>query len=470
MSWQASPQEAAGALLARRRARRDFGFFCETALQPFGLKPASHHHILIDALQWVAETPGARLMVFMPPGSAKSTYTSVLFPAWYMSRADGLNVIGASHTATLAEAFSGRVQSQFRENGALLGCGIASENVKRWSTTRRGEYLPAGVGGAVTGFRADLGIIDDPVKSREDADSETMREKAWAWFLADFRTRLKPGGRIALVMTRWHEDDLAGRLLMHQADQWRAIRLPALAEVDDPIGRAPGEPLWADDAYGYGAELLARRDEYEAAGATREWRALYQQSPTAGDGTLFKAAMIRTVDAAQAGGVTVRAWDLAATADAGGRDPDWTAGVKLTRHDDGSFTVLDVVRLRGGPEQVEAAIVNTAAQDGRGVGIGLPQDPGQAGKSQIAYLTRRLAGYRVESSPETGDKATRAAPAASQANVGNLALVKAPWNRAFLEELAAFPAGAKDDQVDAFSRAFAMVATRGATKISTLRL
>ncbi len=119
--------------------------------------------------------------------------------------------------------------------------------------------------------------------------------------------------------------------------------------------------------------------------------------------------------------------------------------------------VLDVVRLRGGPDEVEAAIVNTAKQDGRGVRVALPQDPGQAGKSQVLYLTRKLAGFMIDSSPESGDKATRAAPVASQVNVGNFAIVRGAWNRPFLDELGGFPSATKDDQVDALSRAFMVV-------------
>ena len=132
-------------------------------------------------------------------------------------------------------------------------------------------------------------------------------------------------------------------------------------------------------------------------------------------------------------------------------------GLKLARRADGRFVVLDVVRLRGDPAEVEAAIVNTARLDGRACRVGLPQDPGQAGKQQVAYLTGKLAGFAVESGVESGAKETRAAPAAAQVNAGNFAVVQAHWTRSFLDELADFP-GRKDDQVDALSRAFGMLA------------
>jgi predicted phage terminase large subunit-like protein len=398
-----------------------------------------------------------RLMVNMPPGSAKSTYGSVLFPPWLLSRRAHLNIIGASNTSTMAEAFSRRVMQTIRDYPATLGYTLGRESAEQWDTSNGGRYRSAGIGGAIAGTRADIVLIDDPTRSRADAESETVRESQWAWFTGDLRTRLKPDASIVVIMTRWHPDDLGGRLLDRQPGLWRVISLPAEAEENDALGRQPGEFLWSDDTYGYGQELRLAKAEYEAAAAMRDWSALYQQRPVSAEGSLFKTAQIGVMEAAPAGGNIARAWDLAATAQIGTRDPDWTAGVKLARLPDGRFTVLDVVRVRGGPDEVEAAIVNTAAQDGRGVRIGLPQDPGQAGKAQVLYLTRKLAGYRIESSPETGDKATRAAPVASQVNVGNFHIVRAQWNAAFLDELSAFPSGVHDDQVDALGRAFSMV-------------
>ena len=252
-------------------------------------------------------------------------------------------------------------------------------------------------------------------------------------------------------MTRWHEDDLAGRLLLIEAERWRVLSLPAAAGADDPLGRAPGEPLWPE--WESGAELADKR----RALGERDWSALYQQNPRPAEGALFRVRRIPILDAAPAGGRAARGWDLAATAAVGTEDPDWTVGLKLGRLRDGTFVVLDVVRLRGAPDEVHSAIINTAGIDGREVLIGLPQDPGQAGKGQVQYLARRLAGFRVEASPETGDKATRATPVASQVNVGNIGLVRAPWNQALLDELAAFPSGRHDDQVDALARAFGLL-------------
>jgi predicted phage terminase large subunit-like protein len=396
-------------------------------------------------------------MVNMPPGSAKSTYGSHLFPAWMLGRQPNLNILGASHTTDLAEKFSRKVQNYVRGNAETLDYGLKTESVESWETTNGGSYKSSGVGTGIAGFRAACGIIDDPVKNREAADSLVQRDKAWDWYKSDFIPRLVPGASQVVIMTRWHEDDLGGRLLETEPEEWHVVTLPAIAGENDPLGRAPGEMLWSDDEYGYGAKLRDDLAFYERVGGMRDWSALYQQQPAPLEGSLFKIAKIDTLEVAPAGSNIVRAWDLAATKETGTRDPDWTVGVKLLRASDSRFIVLDVTRLRGGPDEVEAAIVNTAKQDGHGVRISLPQDPGQAGKQQVLYLTRKLSGFRVDSSPETGDKATRASPVSSQVNVGNLCVVRGQWNRAFLDELAAFPSGTKDDQVDALSRAFSVV-------------
>jgi len=327
--------------------------------------------------------------------------------------------------------------------------------VSDWDTTTGGQYKSAGVKGPITGRRADLAIIDDPVKSRKDADSPSYQDDTWSWYLADVRTRLKPGAAVILIMTRWHESDLGGRLLETQGADWKVVKLPATALENDPLGRKPGELLWSDGSYGYAGELARIKAEYEATGAMREWQALYEQDPRPGEGALFKTGQIRVLDALPPPtGRLVRAWDLAATEQVGSRDSDWTVGVLMQKTPDGAFIVRDVVRIRGGPDEVEATIVATASQDGQTVTVSLPQDPGQAGKGQVLYFTRKLAGRRVESSPETGSKETRAAPFASQVNVGNVSIARAAWNRPFLDELSAFPAARHDDCVDAASRAF----------------
>jgi predicted phage terminase large subunit-like protein len=191
---------------------------------------------------------------------------------------------------------------------------------------------------------------------------------------------------------------------------------------------------------------------------------MFQQSPGTIEGGLFRCDRIDTIsDVPDIGnGRIVRAWDLASTPANGGTDPDWTVGLKLLAVHTGRYVVLDVVRLRGSPHEVVTAVLSTARRDGPSVPIGLPEDPGQAGKSQVAFLSGLLIGHYVTASRETGSKMTRAMPMASQVEARNLAIVQCRWNRAFLDELVDFPDGRKDDQVDALSRAFSMLTQTGA--------
>jgi predicted phage terminase large subunit-like protein len=395
-------------------------------------------------------------MVLMPPGSAKSTYASLLFPAWWFTQHPTSSVIATSHTTSLAEHFGRQVRELIREYSDQLGYQLQSgrQAAGHWETSERGQYFATGIRGPLIGRRADLVIIDDPVKSEAEADSNLLRDRVWNWYRFDLTTRLKPRARVVLIMTRWHMDDLAGRLLAQNATEWELIRLPALAEQDDPLERPPGAALWPE--WEDEAALQRKRETI----GERAWSALFQQSPRPAVGSLFKTDAIDILDGPPTHykGPVVRGWDLAATAVLGGHDPDWTAGVKLARDDRGRFIVLDVVRMRGTPHQVEEAIGEAARVDGREVTIGLPQDPGQAGKHQAGYLARQLAGYRIDTSRETGSKLTRATPVASQVEAGNFAIVRANWNHALLEELRDFPFGGKDDQVDALSRAFTLLA------------
>ena len=436
----------------RKTVRADLAAWAALALAPRGHQPAAHHRLILAELEHLAAARTDRLMLLLPPGSAKSTYASLVFPPWWLARHPRSSIIATSHTASLARHFGRGVRGLVEAHAPRLGYQLdpASRAAHRFATNAGGEYYATGVRGPITGRRADLILIDDPVKSQAEADSPAARDQLWNWFRSDLSTRLKPGGRIVLVMTRWHPDDLGGRI-QDGPDPWRILRLPALAEPQDPLGRKPGDPLWPEweDATG-----IARK---RALIGERAFAALFQQDPRHRTGRLFHAAKITLADDLMPTTGAVRAWDLAATAETRGRDPDYTVGLKLARDPASGFVVLDIVRLRGGPHEVEQTLVATAAADGPAVPIGLPQDPGQAGKQQIRNLAARLAGYRVIASPETGAKENRALPAASQVNNGNVTLRRAPWNRNFIEELQDFPDGTKDDQVDALSRAMSML-------------
>lgn len=282
---------AAEVLLARRAARASLAGFA-AYVQPEDQQPASHHKLILAGLDAVLNGECSGLIITMPPGSAKSTYSSVVLPAYFLGKNPQLNIIAASHTLTLAERFGRRSRNLLMSDAVQAlwpTTKVASDSsaAGRWSTNEGGEYLAAGIGGAITGFRADLGLIDDPVKSREEADSEVVREKTWDWFVNDFRTRLKPGARVVILMTRWHEDDLAGRLLDREPGKWKVLRLrmEAVADERDPLGRQPGERLWPE---WFTEEMVtdAKRDP-------RTWSALYQQDPRPKEGSEFKRTWVQ---------------------------------------------------------------------------------------------------------------------------------------------------------------------------------
>lgn len=286
-----------------RECRSSLSAFAIEALAPFEQAPAKHHMVLIDALERVANGQCKRLMVCMPPGHAKSTYASVLFPAWLFGRRKNLDIIGASHVSDLAEDFSYKIHGVIRENAELLRYGLATENLKRWRTTNGGFYRAVGVGGSITGRRADIGLIDDPVKGHEDAESPDQREKVWRWYQSDFYTRLKPDAAIIVIMTRWHEDDLGGRLLQAAADggdQWEVINFPAICNsVDDPLGRPIGAalwPEWLDEIALLGGERIGTDGVKTPVPGIRKnvgeyvWGALFQQDPKPRGASFFDIA------------------------------------------------------------------------------------------------------------------------------------------------------------------------------------
>ena len=329
---------------------------------------------------------------------------------------------------------------------------------ERWWTDNHCAFRAGSVGSAILGFRANVAIIDDPIASRAEAESETVREATWQWFVNDLLTRLTPDGAVILIMTPFHEDDLAGRLRRIQADEWKVLRIPAVCddEETDPLGRKLGTPLWDDDGYGYGQRLLEIQAAAEREGRARDWFAQYQGRPRPPEGAMFKPAMMPVVEPTLCPKIVekVRAWDLASSTKG-----DWTVGLLLGRaYDSGTyesrFVVLDVVRFRGPPEEVRSTVRTVAAADGHGAKIWIPRDPAQAGADQADSYIRMLSGYRIEAERMSGDKATRADAAASQANIGRISMLRAPWNTAFVEELAAFPRGVHDDMVDALSLAF----------------
>lgn len=406
----------------------------------------SYLSLLRVELERVASGETKRLMVFMPPRHGKTALVTVRFPVWWMERRPGLRVIVAAYNQTLANKFS-------RMSRKIAGYRIGLQNnrraVEEWETVNGGWYRAVGVGGGVTGMGADLIIVDDPVKNREEAQSSTYRERVWDWYTDDLYTRLEPGGAIILVMTRWHEDDLAGRILSNGGNEWRVIRLPAIAEADDPLGRVIGEPL-NPDRY-----PLGELEKIKTVMGSWAFEALFQQRPMPAEGGMFKGGWFKFVDVVPVD-VTARAryWDKAATADGG----DYTAGVRMSRTADGLYYIEDVTRGRWSSGERDKEIKRCAETDPPGTQIWLEQEPGSSGVDSVQAIIRMLAGFDVHAKPVTGSKVVRAGPLAAQAEAGNVVLVRGAWNAAFLDELTSFPNGAHDDQVDAASGAFGKLA------------
>lgn len=308
-----------------------------------------------------------------------------------------------------------------------------------------GYFRNTTVGGAITGESLDLGVIDDPIKGRKEANSLTVRDGVWDWFTDDFFTRFSENAGLLAILTRWHVDDPIGRLI-DRVDGVQVKSYPAIAETDEPH-RQKGEALFPEHK---SLEFLLQRKQAMPKG---NWLALYQQRPTVEEGGLFKPDKLQIIHALPVGHIQwVRGWDLASTAD----DGDYTAGAKLGRLPDGRFVIAHMVRGQYSADERDTILRNTAQADTCLTKISIPQDPGQAGKSQVLYLTKQLVGFNLKFSPETGDKVTRAEPFAAQVNVGNVLLLDdGTWNsKALIAELRDFPNGKHDDQVDALSRAF----------------
>jgi predicted phage terminase large subunit-like protein len=387
---------------------------------------------------------GGRLMVFMPPGSAKSTYCSVLFPAWFIGQEWGGNVLAASHSTELAERFGRKVRNLIGEHGGALGTGISGDSgaAGRWETTAGREYYAAGAGVGIAGFRAKLGIIDDPFRGRADAESKTIRDRIWEWYNDDFDTRCIPGAHQILIMTRYHEDDLAGRLLLRGG--WDVISLPAIAGEHDQLGRSPGEWLWEGE-YGYAEQLRSKF----ATSDPRSWASLYQQNPVPDKGAYFDGSWLRPVRfmPEQRSLRYYGASDYAVTQSGG----DFTVHLVVGIDPKGRLYLVDLWRGQTDSAEWVSAWCDLVKKwrpfewaEERGqilssIGPFLEQ---QANKERAFTYRRQF--------PSKHDKAVRAQSIRARMSMGGLYVpAAAAWLSDFEQELLRFPSAVHDDQVDA---------------------
>jgi hypothetical protein len=292
---EAKIKEAKKELAIRELARRHLMNFVKFRFP--GYKENWHHKVLADALERVENGTLKRLIVNMPPRHGKSELVSVNFPAWCMGINKDRSIIAASYGADLATDFGRKVRNIMEdpEYKLLFNTRLAEDAKAKgsWSTQGRGEYNAVGVGGAITGKGGSIAIIDDPVKNREEADSEVVSEKIWDWYRSTLRTRLTPDGAIVIVMTRWRDNDLVGRILEEQrissGEKWEVITLPAIAEEDDEH-RKKGEALWSDH---YTLENLEQvRNDI----GNYEFASQYQQNPVNRETQVFKPELFRYID------------------------------------------------------------------------------------------------------------------------------------------------------------------------------
>lgn len=426
-------------MLKRRVIRRDLTEWCRHS----GYEPAAHHRLIIRELEAVRRGETDRLALFLPPGSAKSTYASVLFPPWYLADDPSRSIIAASHTSELAERWGRKVRNQIAEHALALGYNVADDNkaAGRWETQDGGEYYAAGVGGSITGRRADLAIIDDPIRSREDADSKKIRDAQWEWYKFDLATRLKPNASVVLIQTRWHEDDLAGRLLNEERDRWKVVSIPMEAMADDLLDREPGELLWPE-WYTPQMALDAKRDP-------RLWSALYQQQPTPDEGAFFKADWFRTVLKLPPLS-TLRIYggsDYAVTSDGG----DYTVHVVVGIDPDNRMYVVDMWRRQSASDEWVEAFCDLVR---RWKPMAWAEEQGQIRSGVGPFLERRMRDRQAfvmrEQFPTRGDKAVRSQSIRGRMALDGLYIAQdAPWKADLIGECLRFPAGVHDDQVDA---------------------
>lgn len=434
--------------------------------------PPRHARLLNNALEDVESGKIRRLMVFLPPGHAKSSYASINFPAWYLGRNPKKTIIGCSHTDDLATAFGRRVRNIVRsdEFRNVFGFGLehGSTAANQWaveSNDRRpgelaGEYKAAGVGGSITGRRGDLGLIDDPLKSREDAESKTIRNKQWEWYKSDFRTRLKPGAAIIIIQTRWHLDDLSGRILPESFDgttgiytardgeTWHVISMPAVIETPhqakrDPLKRKVGDALWPE---WYDAKHLAQE---KVSQGPRNWSALFQQHPVPDAGGYFQRDWFKWYDQAPIRLAIVGMSDYAVTKDEGDFTEHGVFGIDCHHN----IYVLDWWSGQATPETWVDAKLDLVKKWKPTLWVG---ESGVIRRSIEGLLMRRMqernSWVRMEWMAPIGDKEARARGFQARAAGGFVYLPNGKaWASDLIAQLLMFPAGVYDDKVDVCS-------------------
>lgn len=394
---------------------------------------------------------GARIILTMPFRHGKSEFLSINTPIWFLEKWPEKYVMNITYGMELATDFSLRVRDTFLdpELHHLLRTRLNPKKLRvdRFLTTAGGGLTAAGIGGPIVGRGADLMLIDDYIKNAEEAMSKGAHKKTFEWFKSTAYTRLEPGASLIILATRWDYNDLIALLqteLPHE--NWTTINLPAIAEINDPLGREEGEALWPER---YDEVALER---IKKTLGSYWWAAECQQNPKpsmSGADLGSKLKIIQESDLPPAEELkTLRLWDLAATEGGG----DYTAGPKMSRHAaTGRIYIHDMQREQKSPSNVQKMVEACALADGHGVKIWMEQEPGSSGVTVITDYKKLLAGYAFEGEKATGPVEVRASPLIAAIEIGNVYAIRADWNKPLKDELDGFPDGENDDQVVALA-------------------
>lgn len=483
------PTAAEKEMARRELMSRSLIFFTKQFLPNY--KAGWMHHDICRRLEKfikdIEDGKSPRLMITMPPRHGKSELASIRFPAFALGKHPEWEIIHATHTLSLTEGFSRKIRdvvSSPEYARVFTGTRLRkdTQNLQNWMTDVNGGYLAAGIGTGISGRGAHIMIIDDPVKDDEAADSESQRQNVMDWYTSTAASRLAPGAGVIVIMTRWHDADLAGRLLALQKEleeagvpeeeieKWDLVSYPMEAEADEyllPTGqivqadggppvpkarllRKKGEPLHPD-RYN---ELEMRRIKHRLMRTNpRHWNALYQQKPVPDEGEFFQTSMFRYLpDVPDWSEMRVLcAWDMAIGLK---QRNDWTVGVVGALDYDDTLHILDLVRLRAEqPGQIDAMVAMIKRYKPFAFGI----EHGQLGMSIRAPLEERLKKERLyvnfdETLRPVTDKQARAKPLQARMQVGAVTFPRAqPWVDVLRAEFLRFPNGEHDDQVDALA-------------------
>ncbi|WP_081386731.1 phage terminase large subunit [Paenibacillus odorifer] len=457
-------------------AKHDFSFFMDYDSDGRDAD-GKHLDVLDKALMDVSEGRIKRLIVTMPPRHGKSERVSKKFPVWHIGRYPNDEIILASYALSLSRDNNRIARDTFMDRSGIFGVQIsgARQSAESWGIEgHRGGVNAAGVGGPITGKGARIAIIDDPLKNAEEANSEVTRESLWSWYTSTLYTRLTPDGRIIVVMTRWHEDDLVGRLLKKEADEikdgthkgerWTVINFPAIAEDNDYLGRKPGEALWPE--FGFDTQRL---EQIKSDVGSYVFNSLYQQRPSAAGGTIFKrqhfkyfreevlhvSAHYLLVGEKRYEKNACRIFQTVDTANSEKTINDFFVVTTFYVTPDNDILVYDVFRTHiTGPDQkplmkemnYRYRPIFQAIED-KTFGTNLIQEMKREGMTVMPIKVDK-------------DKVTRSLPIAARYEAGKVYHREgAPWLTDLEDELLSFPRGKHDDQVDTLSIAGELVHT-----------